>query len=51
MAASLFKLRLRDLPENPAARKLLQKREILIVQVEFDKIIGIERPELCIVNV
>jgi hypothetical protein len=33
------------------AEKLPQKRKILIVQVEFGKIIGIERTELCFVKV
>lgn len=33
------------------ARKLPQKREILIVQVEFVNIISIERVELCSVKV
>ena len=34
-----------------SARKPLGKREISIVQVEFGKIIGIERTELCFVKV
>jgi hypothetical protein len=34
-----------------SARKLPRKREILKVKVEFGKIIGIERFELCFVNV
>jgi len=33
-----------------SARKLPQKRKILIVQVEFGKTINIERTELCFVN-
>jgi hypothetical protein len=34
-----------------SARKSPRKREILAVQIEFGKMIGIEKTELCFVNV